>query len=193
MAQVVRQRDGFGEIFVEAEGAGDIARNGSDFHRMRQAGAKMIAGAIEKDLRLIFEAAKRARVDHAVAIPLVVSPPFGRVFFEFAAARVSTELGIRREDLPLAFFQLKARAGHWLAALGPRNVAALKRSRAVTLQLCYVHVQLLATNSCADTPRSSNSRLIASSIRLFGHEAPAVMPTVILPGGSQSRVSTSCC
>ncbi len=33
---------------------------------------------------------------------------------------------------------------------------------------------------------------MASSIRLFGQEAPAVMPTVTLPAGSQLAVSISC-
>src|SRR2546423_1770843 len=43
------------------------------------------------------------------------------------------------------------------------------------------------------TPRNSKRRAITSSMRLFGHEAPAVTPTVIFPDGSQSRVSTSAC
>jgi hypothetical protein len=44
-----------------------------------------------------------------------------------------------------------------------------------------------------EIPRSSNNRRIASSMRLFGHDAPAVIPTVIFPAGNQSRVSTSSC
>ena len=37
--------------------------------------------------------------------------------------------------------------------------------------------------SWTEIPRNSNRRRMASSIRLFGQEAPAVMPTVIFPGG----------
>src|SRR5436190_7078867 len=55
------------------------------------------------------------------------------------------------------------------------------------------HTSQFANSSCTETPFNSNNRRIASSIKLFGHEAPAVIPTVILPDGSQSRVSTSCC
>ena len=44
-----------------------------------------------------------------------------------------------------------------------------------------------------EIPRNSNKRRIVSSIKLFGHDAPAVTPTVTLPGGSQFGVSISSC
>src|SRR6266540_6164279 len=52
---------------------------------MRQARAQMVAGAVEKNLRFVFQAAERARMDNACTIPLkfgaigvtglIVSPP----------------------------------------------------------------------------------------------------------------------
>lgn len=49
----------------------------------------------------------------------------------------------------------------------------------------------LASNACTEMPRNSQSLRMTSSIKLFGQLAPAVMPMVILPGGSQFGVSTS--
>src|SRR6185503_19138858 len=42
MAEVMRQRDGLSEVFIELEGAADIAGDGSDFHRVGEPGAQMI-------------------------------------------------------------------------------------------------------------------------------------------------------
>ena len=78
--EIVGQRDGFGQVFVEVEGAGDAARDGGHFDGVGQAGAEMIAGAVEENLRLVFQAAKGARVDHAVAVALVFRAPQGRRF-----------------------------------------------------------------------------------------------------------------
>ena len=46
MAEVMRQCDGRGEVFIEAQRAGDVARDGSHFHRVRESCAKMVAGAV---------------------------------------------------------------------------------------------------------------------------------------------------
>src|SRR5262245_15715322 len=72
----------------------------------------MVARAVEENLRLVLQAPKRARMNDAVTITLVMCPPFGWLLLEFATSRVRAELGVRREDLPLALFQLEARAGH---------------------------------------------------------------------------------
>ncbi len=112
MAEVMRERDGLGQIGVQPERAGDVARDGGDFHRVREPRAEMVAGAVEKNLRLVFEPAEGARVDDAVAVALVLGAPFGRRFGIFAAARVAAELRERREDLALDLLQFLARAGH---------------------------------------------------------------------------------
>ncbi len=49
-----------------------------------------------------------------------------------------------------------------------------------------------ASSSCwRGIPRNSNSRINVSSIKLFGQDAPAVMPTTAGPGGSQKCETTS--
>ena len=78
MAEVVRERDGLGEIGVQPQRAGDVARDGGDFNRVRQPRAEVVAGAVEKNLRLVFQPAEGARVDHAVAVALVLRAPDGR-------------------------------------------------------------------------------------------------------------------
>ena len=80
MAEVVRQRDGFGQVGVQPQRAGDVARDGGDFNRVRQPRAEMVAGAVEKNLRLVFEPAEGARMDDAVAVALVMRAPVGRRF-----------------------------------------------------------------------------------------------------------------
>src|SRR5690348_10520381 len=112
VAEVMRERDGFGEIFVESQGACDIAGDGCYFHRVRQPGAEMVACAIEKDLGLVFETAKGARMDYPVPVALIVRPPIGRGFLINTAAGVRTELGVRRQLRSLASFEFLARARH---------------------------------------------------------------------------------
>ena len=80
MAEIVGQGDGFGQVFVEVEGAGDAAGDGGDLDGVGQAGAEMIARAVEENLRLVFQAAKGARVDDAVAVALEFGAPQGRRF-----------------------------------------------------------------------------------------------------------------
>ena len=46
MAEVVRQGDGLGQVFVEAELPGDGAADLGDFQRVRQAGAVMVVGLV---------------------------------------------------------------------------------------------------------------------------------------------------
>ena len=108
MAEVVGEGDGFGEVFVEIEGAGDVAGDASDFDGVGEAGAEMIAGAIEENLGLIFEAAEGAGMNDAIAVALVMGAPFGRVFLVAAAAGVGAELRVGREVATFAFFKFLA-------------------------------------------------------------------------------------
>src|SRR5689334_24436538 len=70
--EIVSERNRFGEVLVEPQGAGDVAGNARDFHRVSEAGAQMIASAVEEHLGLVLEAAKCARMDDAVAIALIL-------------------------------------------------------------------------------------------------------------------------
>jgi hypothetical protein len=69
MADVVGEGEGFGELGIEAEGAGKGACNLDDLERMREAAAEVVAGWIAgqagEDLGFAGEAAKCARVENA--------------------------------------------------------------------------------------------------------------------------------
>src|SRR5256886_9890859 len=181
VAEVVRQRDGLRQVFVELERSGDVAGDGGDFYRVRQPRAQMVAAAVQEDLGFIFEPAKGARVNDAIAVALIMCAPVGRFFGVFASAGVGAELRVRREDLAFQLLQFFARAGH-----GSNSERGMRNSE-------WSGSCQFASNSCTETPFNSNNRRIASSIKLFGHDAPAGMPTVTLPSCSQSRGSKSCC
>ena len=68
MAEVVGQRQGFGEILIEAQLPRQRPRDLCDFERMSQPGAVMIAFVEHEDLGLILQPAKRGGMDHPVAI-----------------------------------------------------------------------------------------------------------------------------
>ena len=53
VAQVMAERDGLGQILIEAQRPGDGARDLADFQRVGQAGAVMVAFRREKDLRFL--------------------------------------------------------------------------------------------------------------------------------------------
>ena len=70
VAEVVRQRNGLDQVFVELQVARDRPRDLRDLQAMRQARAKQVAFVVDEDLRLVFEPAKRGRVNDAVAVAL---------------------------------------------------------------------------------------------------------------------------
>ena len=70
MAQIVRKRDCFRQILVQPQRTRDGAADRRHLDRMRQARAQMVAGAVEKNLRLVFQAAERARMNDARTIAL---------------------------------------------------------------------------------------------------------------------------
>ena len=92
MTEVVPQRDSFGQIFVEAQGARCGAPYLRDFERMREPRTVMIAFGGYEDLRFVFEPAKGLAVDDPVAVP-----------YEFGAHRT----GLRRADPACGIARLK--------------------------------------------------------------------------------------
>ena len=68
MAEIVRQRQRFGEILVEAELPGQRAGDLRHFEGVGQPGAVMIAFMEHEHLGLVLEAAERGGMDHPVAI-----------------------------------------------------------------------------------------------------------------------------
>src|SRR6266404_119611 len=75
---------------------------------MGQSRAKMIAGAVEKDLGLIFEPAKRARMNDAGAVALKLGPVGVALLPILSSARVARLLRERREGGALGSFHLFA-------------------------------------------------------------------------------------
>ena len=71
MADVVDQRQRFGQFRVQTQSGSYGPRNLRDFQRVRQPVAEMIGIARRENLCLSFEAAKRARVNDAVAVPRI--------------------------------------------------------------------------------------------------------------------------
>jgi len=112
VAEVVRQRDRLGEVLIQFQRAGDVARNGRDLHGVCEARAQVVAGAVQKDLRLVFQPAKGARMNDPISVALVVRPPVGRVFGIPAPPGIGAELGVRREILAFQLFQFLACARH---------------------------------------------------------------------------------
>jgi hypothetical protein len=66
----MRKRKRLGEIVVEAERAGKRARDLTDFERMGEPGAEMVALVRNEDLRLVGQPPEGGAVDDAVAIAL---------------------------------------------------------------------------------------------------------------------------
>ena len=72
VADIVGERQRFGEILVQPEQAGGGARDLADFQRMGQARAVMIAFMGDENLRLLLQAAEGVGVDDAVAVALEI-------------------------------------------------------------------------------------------------------------------------
>ena len=70
MTQVVRQADGFHQVFVGTQGAGNGAADLGHFQRVGQAGAEVIAFKIDEDLGLVFQPAEGSGMQHPVAVAL---------------------------------------------------------------------------------------------------------------------------
>ena len=72
----------------------------------------MVARAVEKNLGLVLEPTKCARVDDAVAVPLILRAPFRWRLGMLATSRIPAELRIGSQRLPFDLFQFFACAGH---------------------------------------------------------------------------------
>src|SRR5262249_59111959 len=74
VAQIVRKRNRFRQILVQAQRAGDSTTDRRNLDGMRQASAQVVARPVEKNLGLVFHAAERARMNDACAVPLKLCP-----------------------------------------------------------------------------------------------------------------------
>ncbi len=70
VAKIMRERKRFGEIVIEAERPGQRTRDLTDFERMGEPGAEMIALMRDEDLGLMGQPAEGRAMDDTVAIAL---------------------------------------------------------------------------------------------------------------------------
>ncbi len=70
VAEVMRQGEPFGQVFLQPQPAGDGAGDLRHFQRMGQARAEEITFVVEKDLRLVLKRAEPGGMDHPVTIAL---------------------------------------------------------------------------------------------------------------------------
>jgi len=77
MAEIVGQRHRLGQILVEAEHAGDAARDLRHLDRMGQPCPVIVALMLDEDLRLVLEPPEGRGMDDPVTVALVVKPRGG--------------------------------------------------------------------------------------------------------------------
>ena len=97
VAQVMRQGNGFGEVFIYGEGAGDSAADLCHFYGMGQAGAKHIAFMIDEYLGFVFQAPEGGTMHNAVAVSLKLSAVVGRRFGDASTTGIIFSGSIRRQ------------------------------------------------------------------------------------------------
>lgn len=95
MAEIVRERNRFDEILVQAQVARHRTRDLRDFQAVRETGAEQVAFVIDEHLGLVFEPAERGRMNDAVAVALELGAGRRRLFGMTAPARLRRMSGIR--------------------------------------------------------------------------------------------------
>ena len=112
MPQIVPQRYRLGQIFVQRERPRDGARKAADLQRVGQARAVVVALRLEKDLRLVLEAAERFGVGDTVDIPLKAGADAAFVFGRKASARIFGQKAIWADYVMLGAFSFFSGTGH---------------------------------------------------------------------------------
>ena len=78
VTQVVRQRNGFGQVFVQAQAARDAAAQLRHLQAVREAGAEQVTFVVQEHLGLVDQPPKRRAVHDAVAVALEIIARGGR-------------------------------------------------------------------------------------------------------------------
>ena len=102
MAQVVRQRQRFDQVFIQPQRAGNRAGNRRHLERVRQPRAMVVAHLAGEDLRLLAQPAKGGAVQNAVAIALIRAAIGMRGFRIPSARRIGAVHRVRRQERSFA-------------------------------------------------------------------------------------------
>ena len=100
VAQIVSQRDGLGQIFVEPQGTGDSAGDLRHLQGVGQTGTVVVALRSQKHLRFMLETAKRLAMQHPIPIPLIDGAIVGLGLRPLTAATFGGQRRIGRQYLP---------------------------------------------------------------------------------------------
>jgi len=107
MPNVMHQRQSLGEINIKVESSSDGTRNLRHLHGVRQPRAKVVGVPPRENLCLVFQPAKRARVDDAITIALKgVAVRMGWLRMAASAGIVNADrvTGEHTESLPVQRF-----------------------------------------------------------------------------------------
>ena len=86
VTKVVSKADRLGEVLVDSQCAGNISRNGGDFHRVCEPSAQVVAAATQENLSLAVEPPKGPGMDDSIAVALVLCAPFGQWLLDVSAS-----------------------------------------------------------------------------------------------------------
>src|SRR5687768_3484234 len=97
MTQIMRERNGFHQIFIKLKVAGDGAANLRNFQAVRQARAKQVSLMIYENLRLVLESPEGRRMNDPIPVALERGAPLRRFFGEPAPAGIRLRYRVRRQ------------------------------------------------------------------------------------------------
>src|SRR3972149_6264506 len=133
MAQVMPQRDSFGEILVEPERARDSSGQLRYFQGVCEASDVVIALRSNEDLRFVLQTTEGLGVEDAVPIPLVRRAHGTGLFRSFPTARETTTCSERSESL-FVFLEVHAYVGQSHAGRFLRRRES--RSKPLSVRAC---------------------------------------------------------
>ena len=99
VTKIVSEGDGFGEVFVEVQCAGDRSGDLRDLEGVGKTGDVVVSERGDEDLCLVFKASKGLGVDYAVAVALELGAHGRGRFGQFAALARRGTHGVRRETV----------------------------------------------------------------------------------------------